>query len=236
MTWKLFSAAQGLHDVLYFKWMQLTNAFPNNWLDQIKCDCGSSRTFVDRSPHMLSLAKIYPFKKLSSSELYKTQVQHLFRTPTSQKSICKLLSIEKLPWKSIYSCIYKTSVDFYSRIFQYKCLNNILYLNNVLFKMGLSDSPLCSYCSLYNESQAHLFFECYVTKRYWTQLQNFFKDKLNIPNLDLQSAVIGFINPGEILINNILLTFKMVLYKNRGKNLRFEYIIKYIKMREKLRE
>ena len=32
------------------------------------------------------------------------------------------------------------------RSFQYKILNNILYLNERLFKFNIVDSPLCSLC------------------------------------------------------------------------------------------
>ena len=43
------------------------------------------------------------------------------------------------------------------RSFQYKILNNTLYLNECLFKFNIVDSPLCSLCKQENESVIHLF-------------------------------------------------------------------------------
>ena len=48
--------------------------------------------------------------------------------------------------------------------FQYKILNNILYLNEGLFKFNIVDSPLCSLCGAYNKSIKHLFCTCTVTQ------------------------------------------------------------------------
>ena len=48
--------------------------------------------------------------------------------------------------------------------FQYKLLNNILYLNERLFKFDVMKSPLCSLCILVNETVVHLFCECKETK------------------------------------------------------------------------
>ena len=105
-------------------------------------------------------------------------------------------------------------------MFQYKCLNNILYLNCTLFKIGLSDTPLCSFCQTDNETTSHLFFSCHVSEKVWSDLRNFLCPKLLIPPLDLQSAVIGFLElpDNNIFINNILLMYKITLYRNRANN------------------
>ena len=87
--------------------------------------------------------------------------------------------------------------------------------------MGISESPLCSYCQLHNETIQHLFFDCEVSKALWLDLKNFFRDKLNLPSLDFQSAVVGFLgntDKDNLIFNNILLMFKISLYRNRDKN------------------
>ena len=43
------------------------------------------------------------------------------------------------------------------RIFQYKLLNNVLYLNKKLFHFGVIFQPKCSICGLYDETPQHLF-------------------------------------------------------------------------------
>ena len=160
-----------------------------------------------------------------------------FSLPTSQNSIQNLLQTDLLPWKKVYNLARDISIDSFSRIFQYKVLNNILFLNNSLFKMGICDSPLCSYCQKDNETVEHLFFKCYISKKVWLDLMNIFSPKLIIPPLDLQSAVLGFIDPSDnsLILNNILLMFKITLYRNRVKNIiTAQHVMKNLKTRESI--
>ena len=54
--------------------------------------------------------------------------------------------------------------------------------------MGLSNSPLCSYCNLENEVPLHLFYECSNTQRLWAELQNALRNMITLPNLTEKSA------------------------------------------------
>ena len=96
--------------------------------------------------------------------------------------------------------------------------NNILYLKKILHQIGFSDTPLCSYCEQENKTMKHLFCECTVSKSLWDQIKNYFKDTIQIPDLDLQSAILGFFEGKDNLaLNNILLIFKLCLYRFRNK-------------------
>ena len=238
IKWEIFKENQDLPNCFYFKWRQLIDAIPKPWVRIIKNDKGDSRKFIDRSPHLLSKARIIPLKKLNSKEFYNINIQSKFATPSSQKSIATLLSDNVLPWKEIYLLAFSTSIDSFSRIFQYKILNNILFLNNTLYKMGKVSSPLCSYCNVEKETISHLFLECKITKRVWSQLQNYFASNLDIPNLNLQSAVVGYLDhPNKLFLNNLLLTFKMVLYKYRNrKAISMNLIVKNMLARKQIEE
>ena len=55
--------------------------------------------------------------------------------------------------------------DSQLRVFQYKKLNNILYLNNKLFQFGKVETLLRSFGKNYEETLMHFFSICeYVTK------------------------------------------------------------------------
>ena len=144
------------------------------WKVSVKSDRGRSRQFCDFKPHLIFHAKIYPLEKLTSRELYNSFIQKVEMVPTSQATIHRALNVDSLPWSRIYNLSRTVSVDSYSRIFQYKCLNNILYLNLSLHRMGLSDSPLCSYCHAENETIQHLFWDCISAEALWSDIQNFF--------------------------------------------------------------
>ena len=104
-----------------------------------------------------------------------------------------------------------------SRSFQYKILNNVLFLNKRLYKFNVVTSPLCSLCTVENESISQFLCYCRETRRLWQQLQKWFPDYRNLPHLEPQLIILGIWNddrPDNILINH------MMLFK------RYDYLMK----------
>ena len=125
----------------------------------------------------------------------------------------------------------RSTIDSYLRIFQYKILNNILYLNKMLFKFGLKETSQCSFCKLKDETVIHLFVECSIVNNLWNKLRLYFSDCIDIPALMPQSAIFGYIDTERdtLLINHLLLIFKCYIYKSREKeNLNLKILVKCI--------
>ena len=104
-------------------------------------------------------------------------------------------------------------------MFQYKILNNILFLNKLLFKFKKVQSPLCSFCNSVDETPLHIFYTCNIAKHLWNELQYFVSQNVYIPEMTPQGALFGF-NIGNqqqnfLLINHFLLIFKHYLYISR---------------------
>ena len=115
----------------------------------------------------------------------------------------------------------------YMRSFQYKILNNVLFLNKKLHTFGLKPS-LCSFCNLYDETPYHILYECDCVKWLWSDLLQCFQNNLILPTLTPQSAIFGFLNytnndsifgNNKSLSNHVLLIFKLYVYKFREKKL-----------------
>ena len=104
------------------------------------------------------------------------------------------------------------------RSFQYKLLNNILYLNERLFKFNVVKSPLCSLCSLVNETVVHLFCECKETVRIWKHLKAWTNGYMNLPEINPESMLLGIWQEQShdfALKNHLLLMFKRYIYLNK---------------------
>ena len=71
----------------------------------------------------------------------------------------------------------------YMRSFQYKILNNVLFLNKKLHTFGIKPSPLCSFCNLYDETPYHIFYGDRVKCL-----------RSSLPTLTPQSAIFGFLD------------------------------------------
>ena len=151
---------------------------------------------------------------MHSRELYNILVYISPCKPVSQAYFENLFREQELNWKDIYVLPRKVSLDCNVRSFQYKVLNNVLYLNKKLFIFGKSSSSLCSFCKNADETISHLFYECNITKELWNRLDLFFNDCFHLPQLLPQTAFSGFFNTYSnnlTLENHVLLLFKIYL-------------------------
>ena len=102
--------------------------------------------------------------------------------------------------------------------FNYKIINNVLYLNKKLFQFGSTQSPLCCFCHTEAETTLHVFNKCSVAKIPWNQLLEFFETDLDFPEITLQDTLFSFINESDNNLNilqNHILIFKLYVYQSR---------------------
>ena len=220
-SWTILKTEFNLADSLYFSWMQLVNAIPTNWKTTIKNNCSSTDLLL-LNHHLIKKNNLTGLDKLHCRELYNILVYASPHKPTSQVYFENLFRDQELIWKDIYLLPQKVPLDSKIRSFQYKILNNVLYLNKKLFLFGKAPSPLCSFCKLDDETILHLFYECNFTKELWNRLNIFFNDSLHLPHLSPQTAYFGFPNTYSnclLLENHILLLFKNYLYNSRTQGI-----------------
>ena len=96
--------------------------------------------------------------------IYEIQVLLKFTKPTSQHYFEKHFSQSNIDWKKIYTLPRAVTVDNRIRVFQYKLLNNILFLNKMLFKFGIVSRSLCSFCNSEEETSFYIFHDCTHTQ------------------------------------------------------------------------
>ena len=122
----------------------------------------------------------------------------------------KKFSNSNLEWKNIYLLVRIVAKDGKLRAFQFKLLNNVLYLKKMIFKFGKNGSPLCFFCYLKTKTPYHFFYQCSQKISLWNQLRHFLSTSLKIPLLTTQSAIFGFINQKEnfVIINHLRVIFK----------------------------
>ena len=157
-----------------FTWLQIIHAISKNWKEIIKDGNGNSNNLVFYDNHLSKGGLIYCLNKLNSKELYQIQINFNPALPTSQEYFNKQFDQSNLEWKQIYLLGRKTNINTSLRMFQYKILNNILFLNKKLFTFGLVDDSKCSFCKLNDETVSHLYTNCTIVNNLWKQLQTYF--------------------------------------------------------------
>ena len=171
--------------------------------------------------------------KLDSKELYNIQLLANFLKSTTQAYFENVLAGHVFEWDKIYILPRIVTTDSRIRIFQYKILHNVLYLNKKLFEFNKINSPECSFCKCEEEATIHLFHICRKTQALWTQLTSYLNRHFNVPHVTLQSAIFGFLYisiKDYLIVNHLLLLFKYCIYNARDrKHLIFEALMKNIK-------
>ena len=79
---------------------------------------------------------------MTVKEVYNKLLNKIRKPPTVQKTIEAVLHTTDINWPKVYMIPQKVTIDTTLRIFQFKILNSILYLNKKISKFDLNVSPL----------------------------------------------------------------------------------------------
>ena len=81
----------------------------------------------------------------------------MIENPTSIKNLETCQSDEEIDWGEVFLLSLKVTIVSNLRLFQYKILNNTLFLNDKLHKMNIANNPRCTFCDTENEKFVHFF-------------------------------------------------------------------------------
>ena len=131
---------------------------------------------------------------------------------------------------------HKVTIETSLRVFQYKLLNNIIYLNKRISKFDPAVNPLCSLCSQAPEDGVHLFCHCQKTQQLWELLRRMLHGHSTLLDLDPTLAVVVkwctennnnlivskwcIENNNNLIVNHIVLILKKFLNDNRSNHFR----------------
>lgn len=73
-------------------------------------------------------------------------------------------------WNEIYSLFFQVALDIYTRDFQYKILNRILFIIFKLFKFKLVELFLCLFCDKNEEIFEYFFVFCEYFRVFWKEI------------------------------------------------------------------
>ena len=149
LCWSSAQQKYSLNNLQMLSWLGLIRCIPKTWRNKLTFSQNENCDHIRKK----SL-------RITSKTAYQKFLKPLLRPPTAQKSLEQACNLNNVNWGKIYLLPRVTTIDSSLRSFQYKILNNTLYLNERLFKFNIVDSPLCSLCKQDNESVIHLFAIC----------------------------------------------------------------------------
>ena len=145
---------------MFYEWFQLLHAIPNQRKRIIKTTNDLSTTTVYFDHHLVKNNRIIALEKLPWKEIHSLIISQNMSTPTSQQHFKTLFPHLNLDWKIIYLLSQILIKNTSLRAFQYKVLNDVLYLNHELFQFRVTTPSLCLYRNQHDETVQHLFSTC----------------------------------------------------------------------------
>ena len=114
---------------------------------------------------------------------------------TESRGFTKLkskFSIDDVETKKAFSLIRTCICETYVQCFQFKILNDILFTNSRLVKIGLIQSDLCTFCNIGVETVDHLFFYCVYSRVFWDEFESYwFAIAKEQRKLELKTILLG---------------------------------------------
>ena len=115
--------------------MQIIHSIPKQWKERIASFDGNLESLLIKDHNLIKKPPVYSITQLDSKELYKLQIILRCKKPTSQSYFENYFKTDDFDWKKIYVIPRIVTIDTKQRAFQYKILNNILYLNKKLSQL-----------------------------------------------------------------------------------------------------
>ena len=221
LSWQMARQKYNLGNKDIMKWLSLIASVPMSWKVEIRNYFSSIKDTCTSCTPAIPQSKVSLLPDMSVKAAYKILIRPLVKAPTSQKSLEKLLCRQDLDWASVYMIPRMVTVESKLRIVQYKVLNNILYLNDRLYKMGIVQTPLCSLCKQEKETVIHLLCQCHSTRQLWCSLSGWLQGVLRLPPLEPVAALLGswdIENEANVSLNHLMLLFKYFIYRFRNMN------------------
>ena len=176
-AWLDIKTQFNLSNKQHYFWIQLINAIPKSWKEELRRSNRISDALSVYDHHLIKSNQIYSLNQCNSKELYCLQISLNNSKTRSQLYFEDLFQNKDIDWKHVDLLPRRVTVDTNLRMFQYKTLNNVSYLNERPFSFINISCPICSFCQSKNETPIHLFHGCIKTNLLWHKLKEFLKTK-----------------------------------------------------------
>ena len=163
----------------------LIAAIPSGWKCELQSINGSNRK--DDQPTIHS--------SITCKRARNMLIQKKFKEPLASSRLQRL-GVDETMISAIYKLPFRITRETKLSIFQYKIIHNILPCRNLLYKMNISESPLCEFCNEV-ESLLHMLVNCPNIRDHWNSVLLWWNNQNNvIYNFDELELMYGY-DPGS---------------------------------------
>ena len=119
-------------------------------------------------PEVLQL--ILKMKK-GCSHIYQTFLNNNIKECKSLTKWKHDFDLEEKKWNFYYVSPFQSTVDINMRWLQFKILNRILYMKDILLKLNIVADNICTFCKNAEETITHIFCTCPYSNGIWSNFE-----------------------------------------------------------------
>ena len=165
----------------------LIAAIPLGWKRELQSTNGENRQG--------GKSTFLPGQILTSKSARNILIQKKFKEPLASSRLQRL-GVEEMKISAIYKLPFRITRETKLSIFQFKIIHNILPCRNLLYKMNISESPLCEFCNEL-ETLSHMLVNCSRIRDFWNSVLFRWNSQNNDNyNFDELGIMYGY-NPGS---------------------------------------
>ena len=167
-----------------------------------------SNNFEFHRPYIPLNIRLLVGPQAGSKNIYKVFQQSCGIVPNNELKWNQSLDCNVIPWRPLYKSCFYSILDNHYAWFQYRILHRILGVQDLLFKVKISDTNKCRLCGEQKETIIHLFTECRKSVVLWENLLSWIHSNVTI-RIELNKAdkILGYVQPDSNFWSlNLILT------------------------------
>ena len=145
LDWHAAQQKYGLAGKDMMKWFGIIKTIPNTWKKVAKNEVVDLQVEMPLACDIKTRGSLTSICKISVKTVYDLLLKQILKKPASQYIILNMFNPSEIEREQVYLIPCKVTVETSLAVFQYKILNNILYLNNRPCTFGSADNPLCHF-------------------------------------------------------------------------------------------
>ena len=210
------------------KLIKIMKAIPADWKPLLRTN--SYDETIDHDTIKLTIkinGKDRQLQKVTCKDIYRILLKYDYQKSRSEINIEEQWG--EIDWYKIYRemCRKNPDIDRKKVDFNWKCLQNAVYTETKLHKIGLSNG-MCQFCEIENEDTEHMLYLCETISGVWETVEAELKIKHNIDtNICYKDILLGRYDDSKnnakerLLINQYISNTKWLLWTRRNE-LRYE--------------
>ncbi|KAK3083996.1 hypothetical protein FSP39_006453 [Pinctada imbricata] len=160
----------------FLKYYQIIEKIPMDWKKRIK-EFKVNNSLLDVCEDDELLIKLISNKCIKF--VYEILRNKVFQSPDTRIMKWKHeLGNMNEEYNHYYLFPKKCSSDTSLIYFQYRILNRILSTNTFLFRLNISETNLCTFCAVEEETLTHLFYDCVHVRNLWNEIHQWLAELL----------------------------------------------------------